>query len=98
MPCETATENEGVARERLCKGSSSRQAVKVIDQCKRSEVQRIKRKEERGKRKEERGKRKEERGKRKENGRAWFCIKSHTAAMTYDAVLASMDITMPVGE
>jgi len=91
MPCETATENEGVARERLCKGSSSRQAVKVIDQCKRSEVQRIKRKE-------ERGKRKEERGKRKENGRAWFCIKSHTAAMTYDAVLASMDITMPVGE
>jgi len=91
MPCETATENEGVARERLCKGSSSRQAVKVIDQCKRSEVQKIKRKE-------ERGKRKEERGKRKENGRAWFCIKSHTAAMTYDAVLASMDITMPVGE
>jgi len=66
MPCETATENEGVARERLCKGSSSRQAVKVIDQCKRSEVQKIKRKEERGKRKEERGKRKEERGKRKE--------------------------------
>jgi len=64
MPCETATENEVVARERLCKGSSSRQAVKVIDQCKRSEVQRIKRKEERGKRKEERGKRKEERGKR----------------------------------
>ncbi len=54
MPCETATENEGVARERLCKGSSSRQAVKVIDQCKRSEVQKIKRKEERGKRKEER--------------------------------------------
>jgi len=57
MPCETATENEGVARERLCKASSSRQAVKFIDQCKRSEVQRIKNKEERGKRKEERGKR-----------------------------------------
>ncbi len=50
MPCETATENKGVARETLCKGSSSRQAVKVIDQCKRSEVQRRKIKEEKGKR------------------------------------------------